>query len=86
MVYKGMALCNWNWVTLISFALSVLILIVGCWKYARNKDKKSFYIGVAFGLFSLFHIITFFGIARNYKATLVLTQIFGYLIVLFTLL
>ena len=79
---------TWSYdpMAVVNLILSIAILIIGCWDYAKTKKQTPFFIGVAFGLFSLFHIITFFGIARDYQATLVLTQIFGYLIVLFTLL
>ena len=78
--------CGLDLVTLINFGLSLLILIVGCRGYLRYKNKTPFHIGVAFGLFSVSHLISLLGIERNFHVTVMLIRVFGYLIVLFALL
>ena len=72
-------------VNIINLVLSLAILVVGCLGYSLKKDKNAFHIGVAFGLFSVSHMITFFRMERSFETTMILIRIFGYLIILFTL-
>ena len=78
--------CGLDLVTVINLVLSLMILIVGCWGYLKYKDKTSFHIGVAFGLFSVSHLISLLGMQGYFQVTVMLIRIFGYLIVLFALL
>lgn len=64
----------------------LFIFIVGCFIYAKNKKNKApFNIGVAFGIFSVSHLLTLMGMDRDFQTTILLTRIFGYLIIAFTL-
>jgi len=67
-------------VTIINLALSVVILVIGCWGYVKTKRQTLFFIGVAFGLFSVLHLITLMGVEKNFEATTILIRIFAYLI------
>ena len=78
--------CGVDMVTLINFGLSLLIFLTGCWGYLRYKNKTPFHIGVAFGLFSVFHLISLLGIERSLQAAVILLRVFGYLIILCALL
>ena len=77
--------CNWDLVAAINLMLSVIILIVGCWDYIKTKRQSPFFIGVAFGLFGVSHLIRLMGVERNFEFTVILVSIFGYLIVASTL-
>ena len=74
-----------NIFTLVNFVLSFLIFAFGCWAYVKTKNKAPFYIGVAFGLFSLSHLMSLIGIHRDFRDTLILARAFSYFIVLTTL-
>ena len=67
--------------TIINLALSVVMLAIGCWGYVKTKRKTFFFIGVAFGLFSVAHLIALMGVENNFEITNILIRIFGYLIV-----
>lgn len=69
----------------VNFILSFLTFIIGCWAYAKTRNKTPFYVGIAFGLFSLSHLISLLGIHRSFRETLILIRMFGYFIVLTTL-
>ena len=69
----------------VNMVLCVLILVVGCIGYMRTKIKAPFHIGVAFGLFAVSHVIALFGVQGSFAATVMLTRISAYIIVLFSL-
>ena len=71
--------------TLVNFVLSFSIFIFGCWAYIKTRNKAPFYIGVAFGLFSLSHMMSLVGLQREFRDTLILIRGFSYFIVLTTL-
>jgi hypothetical protein len=76
---------NWDLMSMINLALSLVILMLGCWDYIKTKRQAPFFIGVAFGLFSVSHLITLMGVERNFETTVILVRIFAYLIVAATL-
>lgn len=80
-----MRICGMNLFTLVNFVLSFLIFAFGCWSYIKTKNKAPFYIGVAFGLFSLSHLMSLVGVQRDFRDTLILIRAFSYFIVLTTL-
>jgi len=80
-----MAIYGYNLFTAVNFILSLLIFVFGCRAYAKTKSKTPFYIGVAFGLFSLSHLISLVGMQKGLRDTLILVRAFSYFIVLTTL-
>ncbi len=81
-----MTCCGLDGITLLNAMLCVLILIAGCVAYIATGDNKPFHIGVAFGLFAVSHVIDLMGIQKLFEPTVMLVRVFGYLIVLFTIL
>ncbi|MFH0764216.1 MAG: hypothetical protein V1927_04370 [Candidatus Omnitrophota bacterium] len=80
-----MRICGMNLFVLVNFVLSFLIFAFGCRSYLKTKNKAPFYIGVAFGLFSLSHLMSLVGIQRDFRDTVILIRAFSYFIVLTTL-
>jgi len=76
---------GWDLMTAINLLLSVMIMAVGCFGYAKSNNKAPYYIGAAFGLFAISHLITLFNLTSELAVTMILIRIFGYLIVLFSL-
>ena len=80
-----MKMCGYDFFTLVNFVLSLLIFLFGSWSYIKTKNKAPFYIGVAFGLFSLSHLISLVGMESGLRDTLILVRAFSYFIILTTL-
>ena len=80
-----MNICGLDLFTLVNFVLSLLIFLFGCWSYIKTKNKAPCYIGVAFGLFSLSHLISLVGMESGLRDTIILVRAFSYFIVLTTL-
>jgi len=80
-----MNICGYDFFMVVNFVLSLLIFIVGCHAYVKTKDRTPFYIGTAFALFTLSHLISLIGMEYVFKTTMILIRAFAYVIVLTTL-
>ena len=76
---------HFDLVNMINLILSLAIFAMGCLGYGIKKDKNSFHIGVAFGRFSISHMITLFRMEISFQSTMILIRLFGYLIILFVM-
>jgi len=76
---------NGNAIDIVNLVLSMVILALGCWDYARTKRQTPFFIGAAFGLFGVSHLIALMGLEKHLEFTVILVRIFAYLIVMATL-
>ena len=76
---------TWDPIYTINLALCVIIFILGCWGYKKQKDAMPLYIGIAFGLFGISHLVTLFGMASDLTNVLIVIRVLAYLIVIFAL-
>lgn len=72
-------------VSLVNLILCLIIFALGIWAYSRKKGDVPLYLGIAFLLFALSHLITFLGMAAGLTAFLVTVRIIAYLLVIFAL-
>lgn len=77
--------CGCDIISIANLALCVGIFIIGCLGYSKTKKKTPFYIGAAFGLFAVSHLITLMGVERSHELAVILIRIFGYTIVAMSL-
>jgi len=71
--------------TAVNLALCVVILGLGVWAYRRKKDEAPLYIGIAFGLFGISHLLTLLGLAAGLNVLLIIIRLAAYLLVVFVL-
>jgi len=71
--------------TMMNMVVCLFILVMGSGVYYKTKNKAPFHIGVAFGLFAVGNLIKIFGVQASFVSTVMLVNLFGYLIVLFAL-
>ncbi|OGO61822.1 MAG: hypothetical protein A2Z36_03825 [Chloroflexi bacterium RBG_19FT_COMBO_48_23] len=76
---------NWDPITTINFVLCVVILALGIWAYAKKKGDVALYIGIAFGLFAVSHLMTLLGLAAGLTIFLITIRLIAYLLVVFAL-
>ena len=74
-----------NPVTVINTALCVLIVLLACLGRKKQGNKTVLFIGVAFGLFGLSHIIALLGLENSLMGFVFVIRILAYLIVAFAL-
>ena len=76
---------TWDPIYTVNLALCVIIFILGCWGYKKQKDAMPLYIGIAFGLFGISHLVTLFDMASSLTNVLIVIRVLAYLIVIFAL-
>ena len=76
---------TWDPVITTNFVLCIVILILGIWAYAKKKGDAALYIGIAFGLFAVSHLMTLLGLAASLTVFLIVIRLIAYLLVVFAL-
>ena len=76
---------TWDPVTTTNFVLCIIILALGIWAYVKKKDDVPLYIGIAFGLFAVSHLMTLLGLAAGLTVFLIAIRLIAYLLVVFAL-
>jgi hypothetical protein len=72
-------------IVVVNLILCVVILALGIWGYAKKKGDIPLYIGIAFGLFAISHLLTLLGLASILAVLLIIIRIVAYLLVIFAL-
>ncbi|MDD5648668.1 MAG: hypothetical protein PHY03_07010 [Dehalococcoidia bacterium] len=72
-------------VVLTNFILCVIILGMGVWEYIRTKSRVELYVGIAFGLFGVSHLLTLLGLSVGLTVPLIIIRLLAYLLVIFGL-
>lgn len=72
-------------VVLTNFVLCVIILGMGSWEYIRTRSRIELYVGIAFGLFGVSHLLTLLGLSAGLTVPLIIIRLLAYLLVIFGL-
>ena len=75
----------WNPVIAVNLVLCIIILALGIWGYSGKKGDVPLYIGIAFGLFGISHLLTLLGLAAGLTAFIIAIRLIAYLLVVFAL-
>lgn len=76
---------TWDPVTFLNLVLSLLILFLGFWNYNKKNDPIPVYIGIAFGLFGVSHLLTLLGFKTTLEVFLIIVRTLAYLLVIFAM-
>jgi uncharacterized membrane protein (UPF0136 family) len=76
---------TWDPVITTNLVLCFIILIMGIWAYVKKKGDAALYIGIAFGLFAISHLVTLLGLAAGLTVFLIVIRLIAYLLVVFAL-
>jgi len=72
-------------IILVNLILCVAIVVMGVWEYIRTKSRVELYVGTAFGLFGVSHLLTLLGLAAGLTLPLIIIRLLAYLIVIYAL-
>jgi len=72
-------------VVLTNLILCIIILGMGIWEYIRTRSRVELYVGVAFGLFGVSHLLTLLGFSTGLTIPLIIIRLLAYLLVIFGL-
>jgi len=70
---------------LTNLVLCVIILALGIIGYKRSEEMWPLFIGIAFGLFGVSHLLTLLGLKEALTTFLIVIRTLAYLLVAFTL-
>ena len=76
---------NLDPIYLTNLILCVIILALGIIGYKKRGDKTPLYIGIAFGLFGVSHLLTLLDLTDTLTTFLIAIRTLAYLLVAFTL-
>ncbi len=65
--------------------LCIIILVLGCIGYKKSGDMSPLWIGIAFGLFGVSHLMTLLGLKDALTTFLIVIRTIAYLLVVFAL-
>lgn len=74
---------TWDPIALVNIVLCILIFVLGLLGYRKRARKLPLYIGIAFGIFGLSHILTLLGLKETLEAFLIIIRLVAYLMVVF---
>jgi uncharacterized membrane protein (UPF0136 family) len=75
----------WDPIVTVNLVLCIVIFALGIWGYTKKKSDVSLYVGIAFGLFGVSHLVTLLGLAGGLQAPLIAVRLIAYLLVVFAL-
>ena len=76
---------SWDPMYVVNLVLCIIILALGCWGYRKTGDRVPMYVGIAFGLFGVSHLVTLLGLKEALETVLIVIRTLAYLIVVFAL-
>ncbi len=72
-------------VLIINFVLCIIVLTLGYLGYEKTKNLLPLYIGIAFLLYAISHMLGIFGLGIALEIPLIIIRILGYLLVIYAL-
>jgi uncharacterized membrane protein YhfC len=72
-------------VVLTNLILSLIVFILGIWAYAAVKSRSALYVGIAFGLFAITHLLSMLGLAAMLSVLIIIVRIIAYVIVMYAI-
>jgi hypothetical protein len=72
-------------VSVLNIVLSVGICVLSFYTWSRVKDALVLFIGLAFGLFAVSHLVEAFGLAKSAEGLIILLSVLAYALVVVAL-
>jgi uncharacterized membrane protein (UPF0136 family) len=70
---------------IVNTVLCLIIVIFGFLAYKKNQKMLALFVGIAFGIFGLSHIVTMLGLEKSLMNILIAFRSVAYLLVIFAL-
>ena len=77
---------SWNTMTFVNLILCIVILVFGIISWQRSKSRVVLYVGTAFGLFGISHLLTLLGLSTALNTVLIVVRTLAYLLVAYAML
>ena len=71
--------------SIVNLVLCVVIVALASVAYTSKKSRIAIYIGIAFALYGVSHLMTLIGLAQSLTDVLLIVRTLGYLVIIFAL-
>lgn len=75
----------WNLISALNLVLCIIIVILAFLVCKKNKNQASIYIGLAFALFGISHMLSLFRTGQGLESTLIVVRVVAYILVIVAL-
>jgi len=69
----------------VNLVFCIILLAFGIWGYIKTKYDVPLYLGIAFGLWGVSHLINILGLASGLTALLIAIRVIAYLLAFFAM-
>ncbi len=69
----------------INLIFCIIIFLLGIWAYVKIKSLPALYIGIAFFLYAVSHVLGLMGLAESLNLVGLVTRIIGYLLTIYAI-
>jgi len=76
---------NSTLVTVLNLILSAGIFVLALFTWSRLKSTLALFVGIAFGLFAMSHLVLVLGLGEAAQGLIVVVRVLGYALVLIAL-
>lgn len=66
----------------LNLVLTIVVCAIGIWGYTRTKNVVPLYIGIAYGIFAVSHLLTVVGLSAGLNIFLIIIRLVGYLLMI----
>ena len=70
---------------LLNMILCAIIIIFGYLNYKRKANSIALFIAIAYAIFGVSHIMSYFGLADDYPVLIAVIRLFGYFVIIYIL-
>jgi len=72
-------------IVIINLILCIIILVMGIIENSKSKTHLPLYVGIAFGLFGVSHLMMLLGLAATMSVILIVIRLVAYALVIYSL-
>ena len=66
-------------IAVLNLIFTIIVFALGIWGYTKKKCDVLLYIGIAYGIFAISHLLTVLGLAVSLSIILLIIRIVAYL-------
>ena len=72
-----------NTVAVLNLIFTIIVCALGIWGYTRKKYDVLLYIGIAYGVFAISHLLTALGLSGSLNIFIIIIRIIAYLLLIY---
>lgn len=69
-------------VATLNLVFTIIVCAIGIWGYLKTKKDVPLYIGIAYGIFSVSHLLAVVGLSASLNILLIIIRLVAYLLMI----